>query len=152
MKEMIWNNHKETQQWVHGFLKELSRPCVVLLSGDLGAGKTQIAKWFLEGMGVTTASSPTFAIHQQYETLQGLVDHVDLYRMESDVDLESSGFWDLFLNPQGLVFVEWADRLPESVWPKDWKKISLAIKIESESVRRASLAVTSSGTKPRSAV
>lgn len=118
----------ETRAWVKSFASELKRPCVVLLAGELGAGKTQITKWFLEDLGVTDSASPTFAIHQEYTAKSGVIDHVDLYRLKSDADLESSGFWDLFKQPDGLVFVEWADRLPESVWPADWKKIFISIR------------------------
>jgi len=85
----------------------------------MGAGKTQIVRWFLTQLGVTEVASPTFAVHHQYASPGGPVDHVDLYRVESDEDLESTGFWDLIREPQTLVFVEWADRLPEDAWPLD---------------------------------
>ena len=129
--------HKdETRKWVRDFARELKRPCMVLLSGELGAGKTQIVKWFLEDLGVKDSASPTFAIHQEYTAKSGVIDHVDLYRLKSDADLESSGFWDLFKQPDGLLFVEWADRLPEDVWPADWKKIFIAVSKSSDEARK----------------
>ena len=119
----------DARQWVRGFLPELKRPCLVLLSGDLGAGKTQMVRWFLEELGVNAVASPTFAIHHQYAGAHGArIDHVDLYRVQNDADLEGSGFWDLLSQPNGLLFVEWADRLPDSVWPKSWRILSLHLR------------------------
>jgi tRNA threonylcarbamoyladenosine biosynthesis protein TsaE len=142
MNTLEWKSKAETRAWVKSFAKELKRPCVVLLSGDLGAGKTQLVKWFLEDQGVGDAASPTFAIHQEYiSTKSGVIDHVDLYRLKSDADLESSGFWDLLTQPAGLLFVEWADRLPDSVWPPAWRKIHISLEKVGEEGRRASLRI-----------
>ena len=118
---------RETEIWAKSLTLNFTRPCVVLLSGGLGAGKTQVVRWLMDALGVLGASSPTFAIHQEYMSGSGAIDHVDLYRLKSDEDLESSGFWDLFRQPSGLVIVEWADRLPENVWPVGWKRIFVTI-------------------------
>jgi tRNA threonylcarbamoyladenosine biosynthesis protein TsaE len=141
MKTLEWKSKAEAQAWVNSFVSELKRPCVILLSGDLGAGKTQIVKWFLLSLGVTDAASPTFAIHQEYQAKDGTVDHVDLYRLQSDADLESSGFWDLLARPDGLLFVEWSDRLPEDVWPANWRKVFLALETTGSESRRVNLRV-----------
>jgi tRNA threonylcarbamoyladenosine biosynthesis protein TsaE len=141
MKTLEWSSKEQTRAWVRSFTRELQRPCAILLSGPLGAGKTQLVKWFLEEMGLSDTVSPTFAIHQSYAARLGAVDHVDLYRLKSDADLESSGFWDLFAQPAGLVFVEWADRLPESVWPAGWKKVFVTVERSSEEGRTIRLRV-----------
>lgn len=126
----------EARQWATAFVPNLKRPCVVLLSGDLGAGKTQFVRWFLEVLGSKDTASPTFAIHNEYNTPGGPADHVDIYRVQSEGDLESSGFWDLFAQDAGLVFVEWADRLPEDMWPANWTRIFLQLdKLEGEARR-----------------
>ncbi len=117
-----------TRQWIKSFVPDLKRPCLVLLEGELGAGKTQFVRWFLEDLGVQDVASPTYAIHHEYTGAQGPIAHVDLYRVKSDEDLESSGFWDLFLDKGNLVFVEWADRLPMDVWPKDWTHIQMRLR------------------------
>lgn len=128
MTELQWPNREAAERWVNECAATLNRPSVILLSGTLGAGKTQVVKWFVRALGGgEQTSSPTFAIHQQYPVTLGLVDHVDLYRLQSDLDLESSGFWDLLRQPEGLLFVEWAERLPETVWPTDWTKIFLSL-------------------------
>jgi len=127
MTQVEWKDLAHGQAWATKQLKELKRPCVVLICGEMGAGKTQLVRWWVEALGGSAVASPTFAIHHQYSTPQGPIDHVDLYRLTSDADLESSGFWDLFENDHGLVFVEWADRLPDSVWPAAWTKIKVQI-------------------------
>jgi tRNA threonylcarbamoyladenosine biosynthesis protein TsaE len=128
MTTLKWADRKQGRAWAVQFAKALKRPSIILLSGDLGAGKTQVVKWVLEQLGVADASSPTFAIHQQFTTPAGVIDHVDLYRLKSDADLESSGFWDLLKPLDGLVFVEWADRLPADVWPTSWTQIAIHLK------------------------
>jgi tRNA threonylcarbamoyladenosine biosynthesis protein TsaE len=119
---------RATQAWATSMLRQFQRPCVVLLNGDLGAGKTQLVRWWLQGLQATDVASPTFAIHHSYDTPSGKVDHVDLYRVKDDADLESSGFWDLFSSADGLVLVEWADRLPDNVWPHDWLRLKIELR------------------------
>ena len=123
-----FSSRQAAQNWIHTFKAELTRPCVVLLSGDVGAGKTQFVRWFLEELGVPQVASPTFAIHHQYNHVAGPIDHIDLYRITGDADLEATGFWDLLDNMQALLFVEWADRLPREIWPKGWKQIDLNLR------------------------
>lgn len=128
MTKLVLKNQTETREWVKENVRKLKRPCVVRLEGEMGAGKTQIVRWFLEGLGAQDVASPTFAIINEYSTASGLVDHVDLYRVKDDNDLETSGFWDLFTQPMGLVFVEWSDRLPSEAWPETWMHLKIQIK------------------------
>ncbi len=140
-------NSAQTEAWVHSLVHELHRPCVVLLVGEMGAGKTQLVRWLMQSLGVRNVTSPTFAIHQSYEVSAGSVDHVDLFRLQSDADLESSGFWDLFDNKNGLVLVEWADRLPDSVWPRSWRQLHIRLEKLNGEERRAHLRIVEA--KPR---
>lgn len=142
MQEHNLADKEQARRWAREFAAQLVRPCVVRLTGEMGAGKTQLVRWFLEALGVADAASPTFAIHHEYTAATGPVDHVDLYRVKNDGDLESSGFWDLFSNPRGLVLVEWADRLPDDVWPP-WTSIVLHVeKSGSEQSRRIRVKIT----------
>jgi tRNA threonylcarbamoyladenosine biosynthesis protein TsaE len=125
---MRLHSPEETRRWAEDFATQLKRPCVVLLDGDLGAGKTQTVRYFLSALGVKESASPTFAIHHEYRSSSGPIDHVDLYRVNSDADLETTGFWDLFLREDGLVFVEWAARLPEDIWPEAWQQVYVCLK------------------------
>ncbi|MGE3975351.1 MAG: tRNA (adenosine(37)-N6)-threonylcarbamoyltransferase complex ATPase subunit type 1 TsaE [Bdellovibrionales bacterium] len=102
---------------------------VVLLNGVVGAGKTQLVRTVVEHLGGRWVSSPSFAIHQRYAVVKHFVDHVDLYRLVNDADLDSTGFWDLFDHRDSVLFIEWSERLPDSVWPKNrtlWK-INLSV-------------------------
>lgn len=87
---------------------------LILLDGPMGAGKTQFTRFLLEALGSSDVSSPSFAIHNHYDTAKATVEHVDLYRIDNSDDLESTGFWDLMAEAEGIVLVEWSDRL------KDW--------------------------------
>jgi len=109
---------------------------IVLLDGVVGAGKTQCTRVAVERLGGRWVSSPSFAIHQRYAVVKGFVDHVDLYRLKNDADLDSTGFWDLFDHKDSIVFVEWAERLPKSIWPKDRTIWNVRIELASENSRR----------------
>jgi tRNA threonylcarbamoyladenosine biosynthesis protein TsaE len=86
---------------------------VVLLIGNLGAGKTTLAKGIVEGRNGTPAdevSSPTFTLIHQYGD-QAPVYHIDLYRLDEPREVESLGLDELFAS-QSLILLEWAERFP----------------------------------------
>lgn len=88
---------------------------VVLLTGELGAGKTVFAKGLAAGAGVAApdrVSSPSFTLVNVYEG-RWRVFHIDLYRLERETDILDLG-WEDFLG-EGIVVVEWAERLPPSL-------------------------------------
>ena len=90
---------------------ELPRRGVVLLIGNLGAGKTTLAKGIVRGRGAAEAdevSSPTFTLIHEY----GSVYHVDLYRLEDARDVSTLGLEELF-ERNALVLIEWGERFPQ---------------------------------------
>jgi tRNA threonylcarbamoyladenosine biosynthesis protein TsaE len=96
--------------------RRLPRRAVVLLIGNLGAGKTTLAKGIAEGLGAAAAeevSSPTFTVVHEYGG--GRVLHVDLYRIEDPAGLRTLGIEEL-LERDAVVLVEWGERFPR-LWP-----------------------------------
>ena len=97
---------------------ELRPPLLVFLSGDLGAGKTTLAKGIISGLGAAReedVTSPTFTLVHEFRG-PVRVFHIDLYRIEGRADLHTLGLDDLFASP-AIVLVEWPEK-----WslPSDW--------------------------------
>jgi tRNA threonylcarbamoyladenosine biosynthesis protein TsaE len=131
------NNTEELKAFWQEFLPHLSDRCVLLLSGDVGAGKTTSVQFIAQILGMKDVQSPSFAIHLRYENAQGrAMDHLDLYRLNDDDDLESSGFWDLFAPKKGLVVIEWAQRLDYDYLPLNWQRVEVSLlKTEQDGAR-----------------
>ena len=97
----------------------LPRGATVLLIGNLGAGKTTLAKGIVQGLGAAPAeevSSPTFTLIHEYGSPPAAY-HVDLYRLDSARDAATLGLDELFDSP-ALVIVEWGERFPELMPPE----------------------------------
>jgi tRNA threonylcarbamoyladenosine biosynthesis protein TsaE len=102
----------------------LPRPCVVLLSGDLGAGKTTLVRGVLRGFGHRGAvRSPTFTLLEPYDLGDRHLYHLDLYRLGDAEELEYLGLRDL-VDEDSLLFVEWPERATDALPAPD-----LAIRI-----------------------
>ena len=91
----------------------LRRGDMVLLDGNLGAGKTHLSKGIVAGTGSTDlVTSPTFVFINEYRTATQLTNfHVDLYRIESSIELDSIGLADATAG-SGICLIEWAERDP----------------------------------------
>lgn len=99
---------------------------VVLLIGNLGAGKTTLTKGIVEGRGaasVNDVSSPTFTLIHQYGRADGIIYHVDLYRLDEEREVDTLGLRDLFTSGS-LVLLEWAERFPRLL-PRNRTEIRL---------------------------
>jgi len=103
----------ELDDWISAHKDHFLKPNLILLFGDMGAGKTTLVAHVVESLGGEKGqvSSPTFALHHLYKTPKLDVDHMDLYRLESEQDLQSSGFFDVVSSHQNLIFIEWASRI-----------------------------------------
>lgn len=100
----------ELTAWGEQFGRRIAPPFTVALSGDLGAGKTTLARAICAGFGVRDdVTSPTFALVHVYDAPRSAVHHVDLYRLDGPRDLENIG-WDDLLRSDGLLIVEWPER------------------------------------------
>lgn len=121
-EEVVTHSAEETVRWGRKFAKRLRAPMLVLLSGDLGSGKTTLTKGIVAGLGAANedeVTSPTFTLVHVYGQGQGSkVYHGDLYRIESFHDFETLGFEDVFANP-AVVILEWSERFPlKTAWPQ----------------------------------
>jgi tRNA threonylcarbamoyladenosine biosynthesis protein TsaE len=118
--------------------KSLPASSVILLEGDLGAGKTTLVQGIGEGLGITDAiASPTFTLINEYTEGRLPLYHLDLYRLEpaevASLNLES--YWEGVEVPPGIVAIEWADRLPYQ--PQNYLHIGLTY--QDEGARRVDI-------------
>jgi tRNA threonylcarbamoyladenosine biosynthesis protein TsaE len=127
----------ETIELGERIARELPSHAVVLLIGNLGAGKTTLAKGIVAGLGAATAdevASPTFTLIHEYGN--GRVYHVDLYRMEDAREVATLGLDDVF-DRDAVVLIEWGERFPQLMPPK-----RLEIRIEAGENDERKIAVT----------
>jgi tRNA threonylcarbamoyladenosine biosynthesis protein TsaE len=108
-------------------LAELARRGdLVLLSGDLGAGKTAFAQGFGQGLGVTEAiTSPTFTLAREYQGDRLRFHHLDVYRMEAMAELFDVDLPEL-LDDDGVVLIEWGDAIIPAV-PGDYLEVAIRL-------------------------
>jgi tRNA threonylcarbamoyladenosine biosynthesis protein TsaE len=96
---------------------QLSPPLIVLLRGDLGAGKTTLVKGIAEGFQAAFAqdvTSPTFTLVHEYRGPRATLYHIDLYRIDTERELETLGLDDL-LAPDSILLIEWGEKFPRFV-------------------------------------
>ncbi|HEY6130361.1 MAG TPA: tRNA (adenosine(37)-N6)-threonylcarbamoyltransferase complex ATPase subunit type 1 TsaE [Candidatus Acidoferrum sp.] len=119
-EEFITHSAEETIAWGREFGSRLKPPVLILLSGDLGSGKTTLTKGIVGALGAAReedVTSPTFTLLHSYGEKQQVF-HADLYRIENFNDFETLGMEDLFVKP-GILILEWSERFPlRSPWPE----------------------------------
>ncbi|MCC6866790.1 MAG: tRNA (adenosine(37)-N6)-threonylcarbamoyltransferase complex ATPase subunit type 1 TsaE [Ignavibacteria bacterium] len=108
---------------------------VVALYGDLGSGKTRLAKGICRGLGVNDmVNSPTFMIVNEYHSKSaGIIYHFDLYRMKSEAEVLQMGYDD-YMENRGIVLIEWPEHA-ERMLPENIIKIHLSHSDECEDCR-----------------
>jgi tRNA threonylcarbamoyladenosine biosynthesis protein TsaE len=120
-----WHTRSETETRERGraLARELAPDGVLLLSGELGSGKTVLARGIGEGLGIDTreVQSPTFTIIREHQGSGGRLVHVDLYRLKPE-ETAGLGLDELLAGP-GVKVVEWAERLPFAVPGARWLRL-----------------------------
>ena len=101
-------NLEQYHSWWQQLSQTLTTPFALFLQGDLGAGKTEAVKALLKD---TEACSPTYSLHHEYFWRGAVVHHWDFYRLQSSEELESSGFWDLWIREHESFVIEWPERI-----------------------------------------
>ena len=120
----VTNSASETRALGEQLASGLRPGNTVILEGELGAGKSELARGIARGLGVTeTVTSPSFTILNVYESGRCPLYHFDWYRLESEEELYELGM-DEYLGGDGIAVVEWAERCPDAV-PEDCIRIRL---------------------------
>jgi tRNA threonylcarbamoyladenosine biosynthesis protein TsaE len=108
---IISHGPAETESLGETWGREAQRGFVIALSGDLGAGKTQLVRGIARGLGFSgRIHSPTFTLVNVYEGGRLPLFHLDLYRLETPEQIHGAGV-DEYLQPDGVAVIEWAERL-----------------------------------------
>jgi tRNA threonylcarbamoyladenosine biosynthesis protein TsaE len=132
--EIVTHSSEETIQLGRDLGARLKPPVLILLSGELGAGKTTLTKGIVSGAGAAhedEVTSPTFTLVHKYGNVSRFY-HVDLYRIGDSHDLETLGLEDVLSEP-GVVLVEWPERLTLRT---DWPVIRIDLEHVAEDVRK----------------
>jgi len=130
------NSEEETIELGRKIARELPKRAVVLLIGNLGAGKTTLAKGIISGLGAAEpeeVTSPTFTLIHEYGG--GRVYHVDLYRLDTPQQVSTLGL-DEILDHEAVVLIEWGERFPD-VFPAE--RIEIRLQPISEATRQITM-------------
>ncbi len=113
MATFISHSPAETQSLGETWGRAAGRGRVIALSGDLGAGKTELVKGLARGLGATVrVHSPTFMLVNEYGGGRLRLFHLDLYRLENSGQILAAGLEE-FLQPDGVTVIEWAERISD---------------------------------------
>jgi tRNA threonylcarbamoyladenosine biosynthesis protein TsaE len=130
MATFISHSPVETESLGEEWGRAAQRGWVIALSGELGAGKTQLVKGVARGLGIAArVHSPTFTLVNEYGGGRLRLFHLDLYRLETREQILSAGLEE-FLSPDGLAVIEWAERLEDGPRKLDDEKKFIRAKIE----------------------
>jgi tRNA threonylcarbamoyladenosine biosynthesis protein TsaE len=111
---LVTGSADETLAYGRTLAAELAPPSIVLLRGNLGAGKTTLVKGIVEGFHAAQASevtSPTFTLVHEYRSPRATLYHIDLYRIDTEPELETLALDDL-LAADSILLIEWGEKFP----------------------------------------
>ena len=135
LREITTQSPEETIAFGRTLGELLSPPKLVLLRGDLGAGKTTLVKGIaaaFEAAAEEDVTSPTFTLVHEYRGPRANLYHIDLYRIDTPRELETLGLDDL-RSENSILLIEWGEKFPRLVRERD---VEIALEPAGESVRR----------------
>lgn len=134
MSEFISRSEEDTIKFADNFAQGLSKGSIIVLSGDLGSGKTKFTEGILRHFGLEDEiSSPTFTIVNEYNAKDFNIYHFDLYRL-TDIDEFYAMGGDEYLS-NGLCIFEWGEMI-ESILPKGYTKITFYRDLDNPDYRK----------------
>ena len=139
-RETITHSAAETIAFGRSLAASLTPPKLVLLRGELGAGKTTLVKGIAEGFQAAKqedVTSPTFTLVHEYRGPRVNVYHIDLYRVDTPRQLETLGLDDLMAN-NAVLLIEWGEKFPRFVRERD---VEIVLESVGEDVRRIALTI-----------
>ena len=112
----------------------LLAPKLVVVRGELGMGKTTLVKGMAAALGADAGevTSPTFTLVHEYKGRKTRLVHLDLYRLESEHELEGVGLWEMVEAPDALVMVEWGDKFASVMERADAEIVITPGEVENE--------------------
>ena len=127
MKTIETHSPEETERFAAGFATQIRPGTILLLNGDLGAGKTAFTRGFARGLGITEpVSSPTFTIVQEYPWGDGkMLYHMDLYRISDSDAALAFGIDDFLFDSNAISIIEWPERA-EDLYPPEAIRIDIS--------------------------
>jgi tRNA threonylcarbamoyladenosine biosynthesis protein TsaE len=134
-RELITHSAEETIAFGRTLVELLAPPKLVLLRGDLGAGKTTLVKGIASAFDVAAeedVTSPTFTLVHEYRGPRAHLFHIDLYRVDTPRELETLGLDDL-RSEASLLLIEWGEKFPRLQRERD---LEISLEREGESQRR----------------
>ena len=133
MATNISHSPAETEALGEAWGRAATRGLVIALSGDLGAGKTQLVKGLARGLGITTrVHSPTFTLVNVYTGGRLTLFHLDLYRLETREQILSAGVEE-YLRPDGVAVIEWAERMSNDAFRmENLRRVNIEVLNENE--------------------
>ena len=137
-RDTITHSAEETIAFGRQLAAELAPPLLVLLRGDLGAGKTTLAKGIAEGFHAASAqdvTSPTFTLVHEFRGPQATLYHIDLYRIDTERELETLGLDDL-VAADSILLIEWGEKFPRFVGERN---LEIVLERVGETERRIQL-------------
>ncbi len=141
-KEVLTRSAQETMEFAKELWREIaaSGARLLLLQGDLGAGKTIFVQGLAQEIGVTRAvQSPTFVLIREYPGIKINLVHVDLYRLDNKPDISGLHLEEYLSDPKNILVVEWAEKLPRAMF-SGYPCVSIALKVgPSPNMRRISV-------------
>ena len=139
-REFTTKSAEETIALGRELASSLAPPKVVVLRGDLGAGKTTLVKGIVQGFNAAEeedVTSPTFTLIHEYRGPETTVYHIDLYRVDTQRELETLGLNDL-INENSVLLIEWGEKFERFEKERD---IEIAIERLGESERNISVII-----------